>query len=35
MNAWTAWALWLSTVHIGLAQGYTEWADWLIDRTEV
>jgi hypothetical protein len=35
MNAWTAWALWLSTVHVGLAQGYAEWADWLIDRTEV
>jgi hypothetical protein len=34
MNPWTALALWLSTVHVGLAQGYAEWADWLIDATE-
>jgi hypothetical protein len=35
MNPITAWLLLMSTVHIGLAQGYAEWADWLIDRTEV
>jgi hypothetical protein len=34
MSPMTAWMLWLSTVHIGLAQGYTEWADWLIDVSE-
>lgn len=29
MNPITAWMLWLSTIHLGLATGYTEWADWL------
>jgi hypothetical protein len=35
MNPLTAWMLLLSTLHLELATGYTEWADWLIDTTEV